>query len=715
VDRKPILDDLTPAQREAVTHIDGPLLILAAAGSGKTRVITRRIGYLLSLGIPAQNVLAITFTNKAADEMKDRVKALGEERRLWISTFHSFCARILRQHAEALGYRRNFSIYDTDDKLRLIKEILKELELAASNFPPTAIEWRISQVKNRLLDPEQFSREVSGFFDQKVARVYELYQRRLTASNALDFDDLLLQMIKLLEGYPEIRQNYQRRFQYILVDEYQDTNPPQYLITKLLASGHRNICVTGDPDQSIYRWRGADIRNILAFEEDFPEAKVVRLEQNYRSTKMILRAADSLIKHNRLRKDKELWTENPEGQTVKVIHVLDQDEEAREVAGRICRLKEKGAAYKEVAVFYRVNAQSRVLEQALRSANVPYTIVGAVEFYQRKEIKDILAYLKLVVNPQDMLSFRRVINCPPRGIGAATRARLEAYASEQGMSLLEAAAAGEKIPGLKGNSAKALADFARLVRDLAKARPFPAEAVVRRAVVDSGYQDMLKSSSAAEDRDRLENVQELISAAREYDRNHPEGSLPEFLEEVSLVADVDRWDDRSNAVTLMTLHSAKGLEFPYVFITGLEEGLLPHVKSLEEDEELEEERRLCFVGITRAKQDVFLTYAKHRTIFGAELLSLPSRFLAEISDGVKQTILKVGPKAEVEKALQQAEPEVKERGFKVGDRVKHETFGRGRIIRITGRGHRAIATVRFNIAGERKLALEYAKLTKIDS
>ncbi len=714
MNRDVILKDLTEAQREAVTHVDGPLLILAAAGSGKTRVITRRIAYLLSLGIPHQRILAITFTNKAAGEMKERVRALGEERRLWISTFHSFCARILRQHAELLGYGRNYSIYDTDDKTKLIKEILKALELDARNFPPSAIEWRISEAKNGLLDPEDYARQADGFMQRRVAKVYERYQKRLVESNALDFDDLLLQMIRLLREHPEVRQHYQNRFQYILVDEYQDTNQPQYLITKLLASGHKNLCVTGDPDQSIYRWRGADIRNILAFESDFPEAKVVKLEQNYRSTKAILKAADNLIKNNRLRKDKALWTENPEGVRLKVIHLYDEHDEAEEVANHIAELKEKSSRSKDVAVFYRINAQSRVLEQALRSANIPYTIVGGVEFYQRKEVKDVLAYLKLLANPNNLLSFRRIVNAPPRGIGQKSLAVVEEFALANGLTALEAALRSKEISGLKGKAQAGVAAFAQLMEELKALPTYPVKRIVRTTATESGYEDMLKASKAPEAQERLENVQELVGAAQEYDRSEPDGSLEGFLENVSLVADVDKWDDRSDAVTLMTLHAAKGLEFPYVFIVGLEEGLLPHAQSLEDNEELEEERRLCFVGITRAKLGVFLTCAKYRSIFGQELLNRPSRFLEEIPDAVTEKIMKVGSQSEVEKALAEKLEPSPHQEFKVGDRVRHAVFGRGHIVSISGRGSKAMATVRFNVAGEKKLVLEFAKLTKLD-
>ena len=625
-----ILDDVTDAQRSAITHIEGPLLVVAGAGSGKTRVVTRRVAYLIEQGVSPYHILAITFTNKAANEMRERVQEYQPTKGMWISTFHSMCARILRRHADRLGHTSAFTIYDTADQAACVKEVMASLEIDTATWRPAAIAAHISRYKNEFLSPEDAHARASSFADTMTVQVYKAYQKRLRENNAMDFDDLLCNLVHLLTQNEDLLHVYQTNFSFVLVDEYQDTNHPQYIITRLLAEAHQNICVTGDPDQSIYGWRGADIQNILDFERDYPNAKVVYLEQNYRSTQNILSAADGLIEHNHSRKPKRLWTENPVGGPVREACLKDERDEADWVAQAVLDLAASGHRPGDVAVFYRTNAQSRAIEDGLRRATIPYEIVGSVEFYQRKEIKDVLAYLRLCVNPSDDVSFRRVVNVPPRGIGKGTLGAVQAFAQTQGTSLLQAACDPDLHKQLKPRAAKSVEKLAKLFAELSDLPQSPVEPFVHETIAQSGYLEHLAKDGGAEDNERIENVKELASAAADHDRRNEGASLNTFLEEVALVSDVDGLKESTDVVHLMTLHSSKGLEFPVVFITGLEDGLLPHSRSSDSEEELEEERRLCYVGMTRAKRELVLTHAAQRTVFGQANYCVPSQFLREI-------------------------------------------------------------------------------------
>ncbi|QIA26338.1 UvrD-helicase domain-containing protein [Thermaerobacter sp. PB12/4term] len=632
-----LLADLNPAQREAVTHPGGPVLVLAGAGSGKTRVLTRRVAYLLEQGVAPHQILAITFTNKAAREMRERVEQLvgAGARDMWIGTFHASCVRILRRDGYRIGYDRNFVILDEDDRRAVLREVLKERNLSETRYPPNAVGAAISAAKNQLLDPEQFAARYRDFYRQQVAMVYAAYQQRLERNGAMDFDDLLMQAVRLLEEAPDVLAYYQRRFVHILVDEYQDTNHAQYRLLRLLAAGHRNLFVVGDPDQSVYRWRGADITNILRFEEDYPDARVVRLELNYRSTASILGAAQAVIEHNTQRKEKQLRSVHGEGARVVVFGAADEHDEAWFVAREMERLHAEGHEYGEMAVLYRTHAQSRVVEETLLRRGIPYRIVGGLKFYERKEVKDILAYLRLAVNPEDRISLRRVINVPRRGIGEATLARLEAYLDREGAGMLEALAAAETIPGITRPQAAALLAFGGVIADLrAAAENRPAYDVIALALERTGYREMLEQEQTPDAMTRLENLKELLSVARDFERQRGPGDAPlvDFLAEVALVSDVDQLEEGARAVSLMTLHSAKGLEFDVVFITGMEEGVFPHSRSLDDPQELEEERRLCYVGMTRARQRLYLCFTRQRTLFGATRRQVPSRFLEEADE-----------------------------------------------------------------------------------
>ena len=720
-----LLDDLTPAQREAVTHIEGPLLVLAGAGSGKTRVITRRIAYLMTQGVPAWHILAITFTNKAAGEMKDRVEGLVPGNRVWISTFHSLCVRLLRQYGEAVGVARDFTIYDKADRLKVIKEALAAEELDATHWTPALAEAVISRAKNDLLDPDAYAKKNTSWRDEALVRVYRRYEKLMGANHSLDFDDLLLRVACLLRDHPDTRTELDARFRFVLVDEYQDTNLAQYAIAHALSVDYPNLCATGDPDQSIYGWRGANLNNILEFEEDYANCRVVRLEQNYRSTKTILGVASALIKHNRARKSKALWTENDQGRPVEGVCVSDEKAEADEIASRIAALVQEGSRYGDVAVFYRVNALTRVVETSLRREGVPYQIVSGVEFYQRKEIKDVLAYLRLIVNGRDNVSFTRIVNVPTRGIGSKTVERLGQWAERQGLALLDAARSADRCETLGNRPASLLRRFASLIDTLAESDEPTVEATMRLVLEETGYRDLLKQSKAAEDEERLANVEELVSAAADYDAAHPEGSLQEFLQESSLVSEVDGWQDQQNCVSLMTLHSAKGLEFPVVIMMAMEEGLLPHERSQGDDEELEEERRLCFVGFTRAKQRLILTHARDRSFRGRSGRTVPSRFLTEIADAgvhwedvaapaesIRFDFGITTPHAEPSHPLSCFDQEFDDTKpvLRVGMLVRHQTFGLGRIKQLDGFGDNAKATVQFNTAGQKRLVLRHAKL-----
>jgi len=634
----PLLAGLNEPQRQAVMHGDGPLLILAGAGSGKTRVLTHRVAYLIQvLHARPDEIVAITFTNKAAGEMKERIGGLvgPVARTMWISTFHSMCARLLRREAQRLGYKSTFTIHDEDDRRRLIKRCMVELNVDPKRHPPESISRQISDAKNQLLGPAQF-REQGGRFAQVAADVYELYEKRHAEMNAMDFDDLLMKTVQLLEGYPDRLHHYQQAFRYVLVDEYQDTNHAQYRLANLLAGAHGNLAVVGDDDQSIYSWRGADIRNILEFERDYPEAEVIRLEQNYRSTQSILDAANAVVTHNRKRKGKNLWTPRGEGALVQVVEVDDERAEAQFVASEVQKLLqgEAGADRRyrpdEIAVLYRTNAQSRVLEEQFGRYAIAYQVIGGPKFYERAEIRDVIAYLTMLVNPEDTQRLLRIVNVPKRGIGATSLQRLQAQAASVGESLWTTLRAAAEVPGLSAGAVNGLLAFARIVEGLQAglAGRHVAE-VVRSVIEESGYGAALKAQKTLEAEGRLENIEELVSVAAEYDRRSDEPSLDGFLQEISLYSDTDAFADMGALLTLMTLHNAKGLEFPVVFIAGMEEGVFPHQRSLDE-QNVEEERRLAYVGITRAMDRLYLVHARARTLWGAAQYNLPSRFLGEI-------------------------------------------------------------------------------------
>jgi DNA helicase-2/ATP-dependent DNA helicase PcrA len=626
---------LNKAQIEAVMHTEGPLLVLAGAGSGKTRVLTYRVAYLLKeKRVSPYNILAITFTNKAAQEMKERVAEMVPEAiaDLWICTFHAACVRILRRQACFLGYRENFVIYDEQDSRTLIKNCLKELDLDEKIYPPPAVQAVISRAKNDLLDHEDFEAQARGTFYQKVAAVYKLYQEKIRQNNSLDFDDLLFQTVLLFKENEPVLNYYQNKFRYILVDEYQDTNNAQYVLVKLLAQNHRNIFAVGDPDQSIYCWRGANIKNILDFEKDYPEARLIKLEQNYRSTQSILEAANYLIVHNYGRKEKRLWSAAEKGVPVILHAALNEHQEAKFLAGQIFDLRAAlGLNFRDFAVLYRTHAMSRVVEEIMLSYAIPYTIVGGLKFYARKEIKDILAYLRLLVNPSDMVSLARVINVPKRGIGEASLSKLLTFAREKNLSGLAALGRAKEIPGLTGKVRQACEKLATLFQELnEQKKSLSLTGLTREILTHTGYQAELEAENTVEAQTRLENLAEFLSVTHEFDLKAQNPTLTDFLAEVSLFSDLDQMEEKADQVVLMSLHGAKGLEFPVIFLIGMEEGIFPHARSLDERIELEEERRLCYVGITRAKKLVYLTFCRQRTLYGNTRWNKPSRFLEEI-------------------------------------------------------------------------------------
>src|SRR6266446_5489819 len=612
------LADLNEAQREAVLTTEGPLLVVAGAGSGKTRVLTYRVAHLLAAcGVEPNEILAITFTNKAAGEMRERIEAAvgPRARAIWILTFHAACGRILRREAERLGYKSNFTIYDQADQVRLVRQCLEELERDPKRFTPRGIHNQISQAKNRLISPDEFASQVQSFYDQTVADVYQLYQRRLFASNAVDFDDLLMLTVDVLERFPDVREKWQQAFRYILVDEYQDTNHAQYRLLQLLAEKHQNLMAVGDPDQSIYSFRSADINNILHFERDFPGTRTVALEQNYRSTNSILQAANAVITNNRERKPKELWSELGDGEPVRAVEVEDEHAEARYVAAEIAGLVEQGLSGDEVAIFYRTNAQSRVLEDVLVRQGVAYQVIGGPRFYERAEIKDAIAYLQAIDNPYDAVSLQRVANRPRRGIGDSSLARLQSWADAQGRSLWEAMEFAEEA-GVGAAPLKSVQAFRTMMQSLQSgALEFPVSELLERTLERSGYLEALEAERTIEALGRLENLQELVGVAREYQETAEEPSLSHFLQEISLFSDQDSIRGEESLVTLMTLHNAKGLEFRAVYLIGMEEGIFPHSRSIEE-QGIEEERRLAYVGMTRAREQLTLTHASSRSLWG---------------------------------------------------------------------------------------------------
>ena len=731
----PIFDTLNDRQCEAVKHTEGPLLITAGAGSGKTKVLTCRIAHLLELGVAPYRILAITFTNKAAKEMKERVTNLvgAQADSIWLSTFHSFCAKLLRFEVDGFhGYTRNFTIYDSSDQLVLVKDCLKKLNLDDKQFTPRSVLGTISSAKNVLMDAKAFAAKASDFYEQKVADVYALYQEKLRENNAVDFDDLLFLAVRLLQENEEVREKYQSRFQYILVDEYQDTNHAQYALTKILAARWRNICVVGDADQSIYAWRGADIRNIIDFTRDYPDAASIKLEQNYRSTKTILHAANAVIDNNESRPKKTLWTENPTGN--KIIHYQAQTEhdEADYIAGVIYNRHEiSHEPYGDMAILFRTNAQSRVLEEKLMRYAIPYTMVGGTKFYDRKEIKDVLAYLRLLYNPEDSLSLTRIINVPKRNIGATTMEHVAAYAEAQGISLFEALSSTDEIPVTKRAKAS-LENFAAMIFDLLNdIEGKDVLSLIETVIKQTGYGDMLDKEAEHDPQgeSRKENVGEFLSVAKDYMDSNPEGNLQDFLENVALVSDVDDFESSDSKVTLMTLHAAKGLEFPVVFLTGLDEGLFPHSRTLMDPAQVEEERRLAYVGITRAERQLYVTNAVTRTMYGRISAYMPSRFLAEIppqfmedyhrKSAMPQSRATAVPgKQRVSILTKPVASSLPKKHavtdtFAKGDKVRHKIWGIGTVLDVIGEGPNMQMKIQFPTKGVRQVVVKYAPLEKV--
>lgn len=743
-----IYDTFNEQQKEAVLHTEGPLLILAGAGSGKTRVLTHRIAYLIEeKGINPWNILAITFTNKAAGEMRERVDNLvgfGSES-IWVSTFHSMCVRILRRHIDLLGFDTNFTIYDTDDQKTLMKDICKLLQIDTKIFRERSLLAAISQAKNELVTPEEFRIQAQGDFSrQKIASVYEEYEKQMRANNALDFDDLLVKAVQLFQTQADVLDYYQERFRYIMVDEYQDTNTVQFELVRLLSAKYRNLCVVGDDDQSIYKFRGANIRNILDFEQVFPDAKVIKLEQNYRSTSNILNAANAVIRHNHGRKDKTLWTDNGEGDKINVRQFDTAFDEAEYIVGDIRERVESGkAAYNDHAILYRTNAQSRMFEEKFVTANIPYKIVGGINFYARREIKDLLAYLKTIDNGRDDLAVRRIINVPKRGIGLTSINRVQEYASGREIGFYEALRAVDLIPNI-GRGASKLESFVALIEHFkTDAKELTISELMQEILEETGYIESLKEEGSEEAESRIENIDELISKITAYeetceDRDEP-ATLNGFLEEVALVADIDSLDESNDYVVLMTLHSAKGLEFPHVYLAGMEDGIFPSYMTITADdpEEVEEERRLCYVGITRAEEELTLTCARRRMIRGETQYNKMSRFLKEIPMELLSTGA-VFQKSEPEEerkpsAYQQARqafrakafvqpgaarsfgsPKGEGPGYQVGDRVRHVKFGEGTVAAMVEGGRDYEVTVDFDGPGTKKMFAAFAKLQKID-
>ncbi|MCY3721224.1 MAG: DNA helicase PcrA [Candidatus Poribacteria bacterium] len=721
-----LLSSLNEVQREAVQHTEGPLLILSGAGSGKTRVITHRIAYLLEHhDVSPYRILAVTFTNKAAKEMKDRLDVLVKgsvSRDLWVATFHATCARILRRDIEKLGknaetesvsrsrdhaYTRDFTIFDTGEQATLVKDVLRQLNYSDKQYNPRAILSHISRVKNESISPEAYRHIADGYFERIVSEVYVLYQEALRTNNALDFDDLLLFTVRLLNENPEVCQFYQDKFEYILVDEYQDTNRCQYELVNLLTGTKQNICVVGDDDQSIYAFRGADIRNILDFEKDYPNTRVLRLEQNYRSTQNILDAAWGVVHNNKARKAKKLWTDNDMGEPITCYEAMDENDEAGYVGTQIEDWHAEGVDYKDFAVFYRTNAQSRIFEEAFRAADIPYQIVGGVGFYDRMEIKDLLAYLRVVCNPNDSVSVRRIINVPSRGIGATTLDRLMNFAARQGISLFAAIQRVGEITAINRGLQTKVQRFAKIFDDF-EASMLPADALDYVLKV-TGYLKNLKAQQTIEAQNRVENIEELINAVIEYEQSTPEPTLSDYLENVALTADIDAMEtDTTDMVTLMTLHSAKGLEFPFVFIVGMEEGYLPHQRSLDTQAELEEERRLCYVGITRAMEQLYLLHASSRRTFRETEYRVQSRFISEIPEHLVKHVDRYRSPFRQSERLDEGVSEKDTMDYYVGQVVHHPQFGRGKITKISGAGQ---VTVRFSRAGIKQLAAEFTPLS----
>jgi DNA helicase II / ATP-dependent DNA helicase PcrA len=718
-----LLAELNGPQREAVTFGEGPLLILAGAGSGKTRALTHRIAWLLATGLAHPNqILAITFTNKAADEMRERVSSLvgGVSRRMWVMTFHAACARLLRIEAERLGYTPRFTIYDEADSLRMLKRCLDELEVDTKRYPPRAVRARISDAKNQLIDAETYEEQAGGPFEDMVGQAYRLYERRMLEANSMDFDDLLMRTVNVLELFEDVRRRYRERFRWVLVDEYQDTNHAQYRLLQLLTGEDGNLTVVGDDSQSIYSFRSADVRNILEFQKDFPDAAEVKLEQNYRSTQTILDAANAVIEHNTSGLRKHLWTDAEQGEKIHVAELEDEHAEARFVAGEIEELIDQGGMSRdEIAVFYRTNAHSRVLEDILVRYELPYQVIGGTKFYERAEIKDAIAYLQLMVNPADEVSFSRVINSPRRGIGDTSQGRLRNHANTTGRTIWEIALEPEAVPGLAAAAIRSISRFTELIEELRAEFENASVAELLKALLErSGYLDALRAERTIEAEGRIENLEELVGVAAEFDANREvEGPselqpLEEFLQAISLYTDQDDLKRDESKVTLMTLHNAKGLEYDAVFIIGCEEGVFPHSRSLEEGNE-EEERRLCYVGITRARQRLWMTHARSRRMFAGRETGFPSRFLSELPDelvereGTEEQALTGWSLGGNGAPAPKADPSL---SFATGDDVTHASFGEGVVTAVEPGG---VIVVRFASDGtERKLMADYAPLRK---
>ena len=767
-----IFAGLNPAQKQAVEHTDGPLLIMAGAGSGKTKVLTCKVANLLAKGVSPWSILAITFTNKAATEMRERVdRMIGEGAKdVWLSTFHSFCARFLRREVEATGmYKRNFVIYDSSDSQVVIKDCLKELNLDPKQYAPSSIQNAISNAKNQLMGPKAMARDADNFFQQKVAEVYALYAKKLRTNNALDFDDLLMISVLLLEEHEEVRVKYQNRFKYILVDEYQDTNGAQYQLTKILAAKHHNLCVVGDADQSIYGWRGADIRNIMDFEQDYPEARTIKLEQNYRSTKNILAAANAVIEHNINRKKKELWTENTTGEKITVYEAGDERDEAQFIATTVMKQKTIfNASYGDIAILYRTNAQSRVVEETFMRSGIPYTMVGGLKFYDRKEIKDILAYLRVIYNPLDTVSLMRIINVPKRGLGAASLGKIAAYADANGLTVFDVISNPDTldaIPGITARTKKPLELFATFIfKYMGYQANMHIDDLIEKVLEESGYLRELKEENKPENESRIENLKEFIGVARDFEKSEENPTLENFLATLSLVSDIDNAELEDDRVTLMTLHAAKGLEFPTVFMIGMEEGLFPHSRTLMDENEIEEERRTCYVGITRAERKLYLTCARQRTIYGKTSPAVRSRFLGEIPEEYTEALIPransygfananhYGPQQrsgtmtfrpsasqmgrnpaaftdkaksafEVLNSMQKRSVNVQPQTgvirpdtsveWKVGDKAQHGKWGVGTVVSVKGEGEEVELKIAFPGQGVKGLMQKYAPISKV--
>src|SRR5258708_4269385 len=724
------MENLNVPQKEAVLYTQGPLLVLAGAGSGKTRVITSRIAHLIAHSIPPWHILAVPFTNKAAEEMQNRVDRLtgGRGRGVIISTFHRFCAQLLRREGQAVHLSPHFVIYDDHDQKELVKDCLTELNLDEKKFKPGVLVAMISRSKDELIDAASYQIHALTSpdpFRQMVSSIYHLYQKKLVASNAVDFGDLIMKNVELLRDHQAVREKLQDRFRYILVDEYQDTNRAQYVLTKTLAAKHRNLCVVGDDDQCVYVWRGADIRNILEFEKEYPEAKVVKLEQNYRSTERILDAAWKVVHNNKFRKDKKLWTAQTGGDAVVADEFADERQEALVVASTIRQGVAQGdMRYSDYAVFYRINAQSRVLEDALRRMEIPYKIIGSVRFYDRAEVKDVLAYLRLVINPVDTLALRRIVNVPVRGLGKTSLEHIERFAGDKHLSLFDAMARAREISALKGRAANAAVEFHTLIATLITNRDvWSSHEMIRQVLDATGLLKGLEEDDDGESQMRAQNVRELVNAVEEYEERSNDKSTAGFLEQVSLVADSDEIESGPNYVTLMTVHLAKGLEFPFVFLTGMEEGLFPIGESDFSQEELEEERRLCYVGMTRAKKWLYLPWASSRRLFGHSRWNAPSRFIEEAgltASGAKAPAPSPTSSVEVREPVFEHTPifdHAEELGlppmFTVGMRVRHSEFGEGKIIEKTGIGDALKVVVLFDSGQWKKLLVKYAHLERL--